>query len=74
MAKEGLWLKTILQKLNVIKLWHKKMDCDNQSGIMITINLKLTNQNKYTQAKYHFIRELIEMKELELQYTSTITI
>ena len=72
-AKEGLWLKSILLKLDVIKLSHIKMYCDNQSCIKIAINPKLTNQNKHIKAKHHFIRDLVEMKELELQYTSTIT-
>ena len=68
-AKEGLWLKSILLELDVIKLSHIKMYCDNQSCIKIAINPKLTNQNKH-----HFIRDLVEMKELELKYTSTITV
>ena len=72
-AKEGLWLKSILLELDVIKLSHIKMYCDNQSCIKIAINPKLTDQNKHIKAKHHFIRDLVEMKELELQYTSTIT-
>ena len=73
-AKEGLWLKSILNELqDVINLSHIKIYCGNQSCIKITVNPKLTYQNKHIKAKHHFIRDLIEMKELELQYTSTIT-
>ena len=72
-AKEGLWLKSILKELDVIQLSHMKMYCDNQSCIKIAINPKLTDQNKHIKAKHHFLRDLVEMKELELHYTSTTT-
>ena len=72
-TKEGLQLKSILKEVDVKKLLHTKMQCDNQSCIKITINPKLTEQNKHIKAKHHFIRHLIEIKELELQYTSKIT-
>jgi hypothetical protein len=72
-TKEGLWLKSILKELDVIQLLHMKMYCDNQSCIKITISPKFTDQNKHIQAKHHFLTDLVEMKELELHYTSTTT-
>ena len=73
-AKEGLWLKNVLKELDVINLSHIKLYWDNQSSIEIAINPKLTDQNKRIfKSKDHFTRDLVEMKELELKYTSTIT-
>ena len=73
-AKEGLGFKSILKELDVINLSHIKMYCDNQSSIKIAINSNLSDQNKHIEAKHHFIRELVKMKELEVQYTSTISV
>ena len=39
-AKEGLWLNSILKELDVINLSHIKMYCDNQSRMKIVINVK----------------------------------
>ena len=72
-TKEGLWLKSILKELDTINLSHIKMYCDNQSCIKFVINHNLTDQNKHIKAKHHFIRDLVKRKELEVQYTSTIT-
>ena len=65
-AKEGLWLKNVLKELDVINLSHIEMYGDNQSCINIAINPKFSDQNKHIKAKHHFIRDLMEMKELEL--------
>ena len=73
-TKEGLWHKSILKELDVINLSHIKIYCDNQSSIVIAINPKLTDQNIHIfKTKHHFTRDLVKMKELELKYTSTIT-
>ena len=53
-AKEGLWLKSILLELDVIKLSHIKMYCDNQSCINIIVNLNLSYQNKHIKPNNHF--------------------
>ena len=50
-TKEGLWLKIILFELDVIKLSHIKMYCDDQSCIKIAINPQLTDQNKHIKGE-----------------------
>ena len=72
-AKEGLWIKTIIEELDIIKLNEVKVFCDNQSCIKLAINPKITDQNKHIRARHHFIRELVEAKEMSLHYTSTTT-
>ena len=71
--KEGLWIKTIIEELDIIKLNEVKVFCDNQSCIKLAINPKITYQNKHIRARHHFIRELVEAKEMSLHYTSTTT-
>mgnify|MGYP000385546506 FL=1 len=72
-AKEGLWIKTIIEELDILKLNEVKVFCDNQSCIKLAINPKITDQNKHIRARHHFIRELVEAKEMSLHYTSTTT-
>ena len=50
-----------------------KIFCDNQSCIKLLTNPKITDQNKHIRARHHFIRELVESKEMLLHYTSTTT-
>ena len=72
-TKEGLSIKTIIEVLDIIKLNEVKVFCDNQSCIKLAINPKITDQNKHIRARHHFIRELVEAKEMSLHYTSTTT-
>ena len=72
-TKAGLWIKTIIEELEIIKLNEVKVFCDNQSCIKLAINPKITDQNKHIRARHHFIRELVEAKEMSLHYTSTTT-
>ena len=72
-AKEGLWIKTIIEELDIFKLMEMKIFCDNQSCIKLSTNPKITDQNKHIRARHHFIRELVESKEMLLHYTSTTT-
>ena len=72
-TKEGIWIKTIIEELDIFKLSEMKIYCDNQSCIKLAENPKITDQNKHIRARHHFIRELVAAKEMILQYTSTTT-
>ena len=72
-AKEGLWIKTIIEELDIFALKEMTVFCDNQSTIKLATNPKITDQNKHIRARHHFIRDLVEAKEMSLQYTSTAT-
>ena len=70
-AKEGLWIKTIIQELDIFNLSEMKIYCDNQSCIKLAENPKITDQNKHIRARHHFIRELVAAKEFSIQFTPT---
>ena len=72
-AKEGLWIKTILEELDIINISGVNIYCDNQSCMKLAQNPKITDQNKHIRARHHFIRDLIEDKEMTIHYTSTNT-
>jgi hypothetical protein len=46
-SKEGLWIKTICEELDIFKLSEVKIYCDNQSCIKLAENPKITDQNKH---------------------------
>ena len=70
-AKEGLWIRSIIQELDILRISKFRLWCDNQSCVKITKNPKITDQNKHIRARYHFITELVEEHNLDINYTPT---
>ena len=46
-AKEGLWIKTIIEELDIFELKEMTVFCDNQSTIKLATNPKIIDQNKH---------------------------
>ena len=67
-AKEGLWIQSIIQELDILRISKFRLWCDNQSCVKITKNPKITNQNKHIRARYYFIIELVEEHNLDINY------
>ena len=47
------------------------MFCDNTSAINISKNLVMHSKTKHIAIKYHFVRELLQDKEIRLEYVHT---
>ena len=47
------------------------MFCDNTSAINISKNPVMHSKTKHIDIKYHFVRELVEDKEIILEYVHT---
>ena len=45
--------------------------CDNTSAINISKNLVMHSKTKHSAIKYHFVRELVQDKEVRLEYVNT---
>jgi hypothetical protein len=45
--------------------------CDNQSCIKLTENPFFHDRSKYTEIKYHFIRDCVQQGVVKLEYIST---
>ena len=71
-AKEGLWLKSKFDELNIIYINEFQLWCDNKSCITIAQNPKITDQNKHIRPRYHFLCELFEDGIIRLDYTPTL--
>ena len=47
------------------------MFCDNTSVINISKNHVMHSKTKHIEIKYHFVRELVQDKEIRLEYDHT---
>ena len=64
-CKEALWLSRLVVDLGFtgdIPLLH----CDSQSAIQLAKNPVFHAKTKHVDVKYHFIREVIENKQIQL--------
>ena len=44
--------------------------CDNTSAINISKNLEMHSKIKHIAIKYHFLREMVQDKEVRLEYVN----
>ncbi|KAH7427775.1 hypothetical protein KP509_10G059400 [Ceratopteris richardii] len=70
-AKEGIWLQMVMHELLPHMKVPVKIFCDNLSCIQLASNPKHSEKTKHVDLKFHFIRELVEQKKIQLAYTST---
>ena len=47
------------------------MFCDNTSAINISKNSVMHSKTKHISIKYHFVRELVQDKEIRLEYVNS---
>jgi hypothetical protein len=68
-VKEGLWIRNLLQELNV------KIDLniymDNTAAIAMAQSSAINRRTKYIDARYHKVRELVEGGIVNLFYTQS---
>lgn len=47
LTMKGLWINTIIQELDILKISEVKVFCDNQSFIKQAINPRIGDQDKH---------------------------
>jgi hypothetical protein len=69
-TKEALWLRMMMSDfgMNVSTV---KLLCDNQAAIAIATNPICSQRAKHIDLQYHFIRDRIARKEINLSYVHT---
>ena len=69
-CKNILWLKRFL-----LELGHAQQEfvlhCDNQSAIHLSKNLSFHSRSKHIDVRYHWIRDVLEAKEILLKKIHT---
>ena len=71
-AKEGVWIKSILEELKLFNTPTITLFCDNQSCIKLANNPKLSDNIRHVDFKHHFLRDLIETKKVDLKFIPSI--
>ena len=66
-----VWFKQFLEGMKVEIKELVVMFCDNTSAINISKNLVMHSKTKHIAIKYHFVRELMQDKEIRLEYVHT---
>lgn len=64
-CKAVVWLGRLVADLG-IKVEMLELHCDSQSAIQLAKNLVFHAKTKHIDVKYHFIREVLEDKQLHL--------
>ena len=70
-SQEAIWLRRLLKDLLVDVSKPTIINEDNQGAICLTKNTKGHSRAKHIDIKYHFIRENVQNKEIELKYCPT---
>eukprot|EP00253_Pinus_taeda_P026080 PITA_26080 len=70
-TKEIVWLRKILEDLQVKQLQSTPLMIDNTSTIKLPNNPKLHDRTKHINTKYHLIRHHVEAKTIHLRHCST---
>ncbi|MCO5583423.1 hypothetical protein L7F22_037334 [Adiantum nelumboides] len=64
-CKEAIWLGRLVIDLG-IKEEKPMLHCDSQSAIQLAHNPVYHSKTKHVDVKYHFIREMVEDKQVHL--------
>ena len=69
--QEMIWIKNICRDFKIVDNEAIKIYEDNQSCIKMTEKFKFSNRTKHIDTKYHFIKDLKEKKEVDVEYCAT---
>ena len=47
------------------------INCDNQSCIKLSMNLEFHDRFKHIEIHYHYVRDMVERRAIELEYINT---
>ena len=70
-TEEIVWLKKILEDLQVKQVQSTPLMIDNTSAIKLAKNPKFHDRTKHINNKYHLIRHHVEAKTIHLRHCST---
>lgn len=71
-SAELIWIKQLLQELHAPKLNCPLILCDNVGAIFMTKNPVISTRSKHIALDFHFIREQVESKQLQISHVSSV--
>ena len=70
-ACQGVWLSRLLAELSNGGVEQFALKVDNKSAIALAKNPVFHERSKHIELKYHFIRDCVEAKKIELEFVPT---
>ena len=70
-AQETIWLRNLLKNIGFLQTGATTLYEDNQGAIALSKNPKDHPRTKHIDVKYHYVRETIENKSIDLLYCPT---
>ena len=70
-AQETVWLRNLLRDIGFAQNKPTLMAEDNQGAMCLAKNPKDHNRTKHIDIKYHYTRQVIETKEMKVEYIPT---
>ncbi|KAH9669584.1 hypothetical protein KPL70_021844 [Citrus sinensis] len=67
----AIWLRNLLKELSLAQEEPTEICVDNKSAIALSKNLVFHDRSKHIDTRYHFIRECIARKEVQIKYVKS---
>ena len=67
----AVWLRNLLKELSMTQEEPTKICVDNKSAIALAKNPVFHNQSKHIDTRYHWIRECITRKDVQIKYVKS---
>ena len=67
-ACQGIWLSRLLAEFSSGEAEQVVLKVDNKSAIALAKNPVFHERSKHIELKYHFIRDCVEAKKIELEF------
>ena len=67
---EAVWLRKLLYELFDLPLDASYIFCDNQSCVNLFENLVFHDKLKHIEIKYHYIKDMVQRRAVNLQYVA----
>lgn len=66
-----IWIQVLLGELGIKQRRSPNLWCDNLGATYLSANLVFHARTKYIEVDYHFVRERVTTKELEIRFISS---
>ena len=70
-AREGVWIKRFINEL-LLKITGLCLKDNNKASLSLTKNPESQHRTKYIDVQYHYIRELVNDKKLDVEWTPSV--
>ncbi|PON76175.1 hypothetical protein PanWU01x14_035930 [Parasponia andersonii] len=70
----AIWLRRLLKELNIPQKEPTEICIDNKSVIALAKNPVFHDRSKHIDTRYHYIRECVANKEVQLEYVIRLLI